>query len=294
MPQFGDSLKGDDRQDNKAVPLRQVLLCRLWRILGRRSRLFPARRRVRFPNAFTLIELLVVLAVITLLVSLLLPSLEAAQSRARRIRCISNLHELGVALQIYVTDNRSYPVAMTTNGLGNWQRTLWPSATDRVLYCPQLMPASDQFLQYFPTNQFIYPHYGYNASGAVRINPPPQNPGLGGNFVWTGPGVGNYMAAAENWVRVPSQMIALGDGMTFLPPPLTLPALSPADPLYTIFPYILQPQGYPGANKNHANGANMLFCDGHVQYAKQSFWLAPSDENKRLWNADNQSHPEFQ
>ncbi len=233
-------------------------------------------------------------AIIALLASLLLPSLVVVQSNARRIHCTSNLRQLGIALQIYVEDNGSYPVAMTTNGLGNWQIALWPSATDRVLYCPQIMPASEQFLQYFPTNQFIYPHYGYNATGAVRINPPPQNPGLGGNFVWTGPGVGNYVPAAENWVRVPSQMIALGDGMTFLPPPLTLPGITPANPLYPVFPFILQPQGYPGVNKNHNDGADMAFCDGHVEYASQSYWFSSSDAVKCLWNNDNQAHPSFQ
>jgi len=38
----------------------------------------------------------------------------------------------------------------------------------------------------------------------------------------------------------------------------------------------------------------MIFCDAHVQYARQSVWLDPGDENQCLWNADNQSHPEFQ
>jgi len=235
-----------------------------------------------------------VFGVIALLASLLLPAIRAAQSNARRIHCASNLHQLGAALQMYLADNGCYPVAMTTNGLGNWQRAIWASATDKVLYCPQLMPASDQFLQYFPTNPFIYPHYGYNASGAVRINPPPLNPGLGGTFVWTGLGVGNYVAAEESCVRSPSQMIVLGDGMTFLPPPLTMTALTPADPLYTIFPYILEPQGYPGVNKNHNNGANMLFCDDHVEIGAQSHWMSSSGTVKCLWNADNQSHPSFQ
>jgi prepilin-type N-terminal cleavage/methylation domain-containing protein len=293
-PPTGDSLIEADRHNHKAVRLWQILLFQLWRPQAQRSKFFAVRDGIRFATAFTLIELLVVSAVIALLAGLLLPALTAAQSDARRIHCTSNLHELGLALQIYLGDNGTYPVAMTTNGLGNWQRALWPSATDQVLYCPQLMPASAQFLQYFPTNHFIYPHYGYNASGAVRINPPPQNPGLGGDFVWTGLGVGNYEAARENQVRVPSQMIAIGDGMTFLPPPLSLPSLSPADPLYSIFPFILQPQGYPGVNKNHNNDANMLFCDDHVQINPQAYWLSSSDAVKCLWNADHQSHPSFQ
>lgn len=260
------------------------------------SELVPpaARRAIRAGAAFTLVELLVVIGCIALLASLLLPSLQAAQSKARRIHCAANLRQLGVALKLYVDENGFYPLAMSTNSLGAWQHALWPSAADQVLYCPQLIPASPQFLEYFPTNQTIFPHYGYNASGAVEINPPPQNPGLGGSFVWTGPGMGNYAPASENWVRVPSNMIAIGDGMTFLPPPLLAATLSPTDPLYNIFPIIMEPQGYPGANKNHANGANMIFCDAHVEYAKQSAWLDPGDENQRRWNADNQSHPSFQ
>jgi prepilin-type processing-associated H-X9-DG protein/prepilin-type N-terminal cleavage/methylation domain-containing protein len=277
------------------VPCQRRPVVRSQRVGPREPWSCPARRESRFAAGFNLIELLVVLAVIAVLASLLMPSLRAAQSKATRIHCTSNLRQLGVALEIYASDNGFYPVAMTTNGLGNWQHALWPSATDQVLYCPQIVPASDQFLEYFPTNQLIFPHYGYNASGAQRVNPPPQNPGLGGNFAWTGLGVGGFVAAAENWVQVPSQMIALGDGMTFLPPPLvSSETLSPADPLYNIYPFILQPQGYPGANKNHNGGANMLFCDGHVEYAKQSWWLASTDTSKRLWNHDNQSHPEFQ
>jgi len=253
-----------------------------------------ARPAPGFDGGFTLIELLVVIGCIALLAGLLLPSLQAAQSKGKRIHCISNLHQMGIGLQIYVDDNKSYPVAMNLNGLGNWQRTLLPSVSDPVLYCPQLTQASEQFLEYFPTNSFIFPHYGYNAYGAMRVNPPAQNPGLGGNYVSTGHGAGNYVGAADNWVRVPSQMIAMGDSMTFFPPPLIATAVTPADPLYNIFPYVSDYQNYPGVGKYHAGGANLIFCDAHVLYARQADWLDAGGENKRRWNWDNQSHPEFQ
>lgn len=56
-------------------------------------------------SGFTLIELLVVIAIISLLVSILLPSLNRAKDLARRAMCASNLRNCGTSLFLYAGDN---------------------------------------------------------------------------------------------------------------------------------------------------------------------------------------------
>ena len=63
------------------------------------------RRHPREPVAFTLLELLVVMAVIGILGALLLPALAVSKESARRIRCVGNLRQLGLAAQMYWDDN---------------------------------------------------------------------------------------------------------------------------------------------------------------------------------------------
>ncbi len=126
--------------------------------------------RVGSPNGrrrgFTLVELLVVIAIIGILVSLLLPAVQAAREAARRMKCSNNLKQYGLALHNYHDTFNSLP----PGGVWNTQSADWN--VRNMSWHARVLPYIEQ--------QTIYDKINWTTSNA----PIPGGGAIGGNVGW--------------------------------------------------------------------------------------------------------------
>lgn len=109
-------------------------------------------------SGFTLIEVLVVVAIIALLISILLPSLNAAREESRKVVCSTNLHQIGIASGAYLNGNKNrYPWGPVP---GSVYSHYWGGETDK----------GDG-----PNSDYWNTYYGPNSSRYTRASVRPLN-----------------------------------------------------------------------------------------------------------------------
>lgn len=244
--------------------------------------------------AFTLIELLMVVAIIGILAALLLTAVSAAKARALRVQCASNVRQLGLALQEFVTDNHYYPFfAHSSHG----QQRNWPDYLQQELdhrmhtndygYLSRGIwkcPAANNL----PANASEF-SYGYNDMG-LSHELDTNSLGLGGTHNCP-PAPSPAPPVREAQIANPSEMIAIGDGFMGGNKHIH-------DGTWFLWRYDAMPNDYPPgstarAYARHQGKANVVFCDGHVASPTLKFlFVDTSDDALSCWNRDHKPHRE--
>ncbi len=122
---------------------------------------FKPQLRSPARSAFTLIELLVVVAIIAILLSILLPSLERARAQARQLLCLTNERSQGQAAQLYSGENNEF----LPRGLQDFSDC--NNICEYAMYATALMPALG-----YPNDPFdlwTYNRSSSNPCGSVRL-----------------------------------------------------------------------------------------------------------------------------
>lgn len=229
-------------------------------------------------NGFTLIELLVVIAIIAILAAILFPVFASARAKARDVKCLSNLHQIGLAFFDYDSDysGRHMPAAGfwpeypagTTWTFKSFPFLLQPYVKNRAVF---LCPAAPSKLSPNPTendnDDFVWngqmPPAGKDC-GWMWYDLIPCH--YGDNIAVSGldPATGTWRMTVptETEIKSPSRTIYLIDSRW-------VDLYGPNVPDYL-----------GNAMLRHHEGANTVCCDGHAKWVSikyLSIWPCPKN-----------------
>jgi prepilin-type N-terminal cleavage/methylation domain-containing protein/prepilin-type processing-associated H-X9-DG protein len=218
-----------------------------------RSRYSSARR------GFTLIELLVVIAIIAILAGMLLPSLATAKKKAKQIKCLSNMRQVGMALNLYELDHAKMPPkASQVPDFMNRSGAAWKNNCLFAI-APYLQGSKDQ-----PSSKvYVCPDAKKpgDASDATELSATGYLP----NAV--------LMNRSSSHFRNPSETIIIQETVRLVSYTALRPAVASDFGIcqkehFTFWHVSNSEKGYDDYSTVHRRGGNLTFADGHAEYRK--------------------------